>query len=101
MPRKYPEVFCWHRSRFWTNELVKARDRGLAIDGDIEPARPRPRNSELIERRAVQCADVVRAVREVVANTADTAIVCDDAAAIAVDQAADELLGGFFDQYFL
>jgi hypothetical protein len=37
----------------------------------------------------------------VIANTAKPAIVRHNAAAVAVDEAPNELLGGFFDQYFL
>jgi hypothetical protein len=40
-----------------------------------------------------QADDVLGAVGDVVADAADSAVIRDDAAAVAVDQAADELLG--------
>ena len=55
----------------------------------------------MIESRTVQCADIVGAVREVVADASHAAVVRDDAAAIAMDETAHERLGGFCDELFL
>jgi hypothetical protein len=101
IPRKYPEVFCRLPPRFWTDELVKARHRGLAIDGDFEPPRPRPRNTQFIERRTEQFANIVRAVREVIANAFHATVVRHYAAAIAVDEAPHKFFGGVFDKRLL
>jgi hypothetical protein len=101
IPRKYPEVIGRHRSRFWADEFVETRDGALAIDGDPEPTRPCPRDPELIQRCAEQPADVFGSIREVVANASHAAIVRHNAAAIAIYQAANESLGGFFDEIFL
>jgi hypothetical protein len=40
-------------------------------------------------------------VGEGVADAGDTSVVCDDAAAVAIDQAADEVFGGLGDESVL
>ena len=61
------------------------------IDGDLFVARPRPAQTEGIETVAVQPLDVLGPVREVVADAPHTAIVGHDAAAIAMNETANEL----------
>jgi hypothetical protein len=99
--RRYSGVVAGVHHAFPSDEFVKSRDGGLAIDGDFEPARSRPRNTKFIERRAEQSANVVGSVREVVPDTPNPAIVRDHAAAIVIDQAANELLGGLFHEHFV
>jgi hypothetical protein len=101
IPRKYPEVFCPGPSRFRSDEFVEACDRGLAVDGDFEPPRPRPRNTELIECGAEQSANIIRAVRKVIANTSKPAIVRHNAAAIAIDEATNKFFGSVVDKRLL
>ena len=54
-----------------------------------------------IKRGGEQTDDVFGTVREVVAHAGDPAIVGDDAAAVAVNQAEDELFGGVVDERLL
>lgn len=89
------------RSDFGTDELVEASGRCLAVHGDVVLAGAGPRNSQLIECLAIQAADVVGSIGEVIANALDAPIVGDHTAAVTVDQSADKLLGGFFDKGFL
>ncbi|MGW0162847.1 hypothetical protein ACWDUN_26345 [Mycobacterium sp. NPDC003323] len=70
---------------------------GFAIDGDHVAAVLGPGDAELIEGRAEQGSDIGGVVGEVVAHARHAAIVGDDAAAVAVDQTADEVLGGGVD----
>jgi hypothetical protein len=53
------------------------------------------------QRGAKQRTDVVGSVRKVVADAPDPTIVRHRAAAIAIDQSANEFFGGFFDEYFM
>jgi hypothetical protein len=100
-PRRYPGVAGRGPTRFRPDEFVEARDGGLAVDGNLEPARSRPRDPKFIERGAEQRADIVGAVGEVVTDAANPAVVRHDAAAIAFDQAANEFLGGLLYEQFL
>jgi hypothetical protein len=45
--------------------------------------------------------DVLRSVREVVPDAANAAVVGDDAAAVAVNEAEDEFFGGLIDECLL
>jgi hypothetical protein len=56
---------------------------------------------ELVECGREQADDVLGSVREVIADAPNAAVVGDDATAVAVDEADDELLGGLVDECLL
>src|SRR5262249_41647554 len=84
-----------------TDEFVESRGGGLAVDRDDECGRPGPRNAEPVEGSGEEAEDVLGVIREVVADARHAAVVGDDAAAVTVDQAADEVLGCLFQEPFL
>jgi hypothetical protein len=55
----------------------------------------------VVECGGEQADDVLRPVREVVADAAHAAVVGDHAATVAVDQAEDQFFGGLVDECFL
>jgi hypothetical protein len=72
------------------DELVQQGGRGLSVDRDLTVARPGPLNPSGIEAVAEDPLDVLGFVRKVVPNTRNAAVVRDDSATIAVNEAANE-----------
>src|SRR5262245_29828465 len=88
--RRVVDTVQRYRAVLGPGEFVESGGRGFAVDGDDVLGRPCPRNVEGIKCGCEQADDVLGSVREVIADTADAAVVRDDAAAVAVDQAEDE-----------
>jgi hypothetical protein len=65
---------------------------GLSVHGDLLVTGPSPPDTQGLEASAIQGLDVFRPVREVIADALHTTVICDDAAAVTVDESAKELL---------
>jgi hypothetical protein len=60
-----------------------------------------PGDLQVVEGRSEEADDVLGSVREVVPDALHAAVVRDDPAAVTVDEAEDELLGGLVDEGLL
>src|SRR6185295_16654927 len=83
------------------DECVETGGRCLAVDRDDFLAGPSPRDSEPVECGGEQADDVLRHIREVVADAHHAPVIGDDATAVAVDETEDELFGFLVDERLL
>jgi hypothetical protein len=66
---------------------------GLSVHGDLLVTGPSPPDTQGLEASAIQGLDVFGPVREVIADALHTTVICDDAAAVTVDESAKEQAG--------
>src|SRR5215213_7963921 len=91
--RRVVDTVQRYRAVLPADKCVETGGGRFAVDGDDVLARPRPRDIESVERGGEEADDVFGPIGEVVADAANSTVICDDAAAVAVDETENEFLG--------